>query len=64
MQRTGVTLGGFIQPSVARNLIDQQPNIEKGLCQRLLWLAPESSIVSFDQLQRVDTQFIDKIGKH
>ena len=34
MQWTRMTPGGFIQPSVARALIEQQSNVEKGLCQK------------------------------
>ena len=62
MERTGMTLGGFIQPSVARTLIEQQANVEKGLCQRFLWLVPEPTLVNFDQLQEVNAGFISKIG--
>ena len=63
MQRTGMTLGGFIQPSVARALIEQQSNVEKGLCQRFLWVVPKPAIVNFDQLQKVDTCFVSTIGE-
>lgn len=62
MAQTALTVGGFIQPSAARVLIEQQPNIEKGLCQRFLWLVPEPSHVTFDMLQRVDSNFIDDLG--
>ena len=64
IQRTGMTLGGFIQPSVARALIDQQSNVEKGLCQRFLWIVPKPTFVNFDQLQQVDTGFISSIGEY
>ena len=60
MQRT---LGGFIQPSVARILIEQQSNVEKGLCQRFLWIVPKPTIVTFDQLRQVDTGFTAAIGE-
>lgn len=63
MQHTGMTLGGFIQPSVARSLIEVQANVEKGLCQRFLWLVPQPTIVKFDQLQQVEASFVDTIGK-
>ena len=62
-QRTGMTLGGFIQPSVARALIEQQANVEKGMCQRFLWVVPKPAIVNFYQLQKVDTCFVSTIGK-
>ena len=62
MAQTALTVGGFIQPSAARVLIEQNSNIEKGLCQRFLWLVPEPSHVTFDMLQRVDSNFIDELG--
>ena len=61
--RTGITLGGFIQPSVARSLIELQPNVEKGLCQRFLWLVSQPTLKKFDQLQKVDDDFVSRIGK-
>ena len=64
MNRTGITLGGFIQPSVARSLIELQPNVEKGLCQRFLWLVPQPTLEKFDQLQKVDVDFISGIGMY
>ena len=63
MKCTGLTLGGFIQPSVARALIEQLPNIEKGLCQRFLWIVPEPKVVPFDQLQKVNIGFTSAISK-
>ena len=63
MQRTGMTLGGFIQPSVARSLIELQSNVEKGVCQRFLWLIPKPTVVKFDQLQEIDASFVATIGK-
>lgn len=61
MQHTGLTIGGFTQPSVARNLLEQPINIEKGLCQRFLWLVPKPSTVAFDDLQRVNIDFMTSI---
>jgi len=58
-----MTLGGFIQPSVARSLIELQSNVEKGLCQRFLWLVPQPTIVKFEQLQQVNADFVTTIGK-
>ena len=63
MTRTGITLGGFIKPSVARSLIELQPNVEKELCQRFLWLVPQPTLEKFDQLQKVDDDFVSGIGK-
>ena len=62
MQHTGMTIGGFIQPSVARSLIELQSNVEKGLCQRFLWLCPKATFVKFDQLQQIDENFSTTIG--
>ena len=63
LQRTGMTLGGFIQPGISRAIVEQPANVEKGLCQRFLWLVPQPCFDQFDQLQRVDEGFISSIGK-
>jgi len=63
MSHTGLTLGGFIQPTIARNLIEIQSNVEKGLCQRFLWVVPQPTVVSFEKLQRVNKEFTTSIGK-
>ena len=62
MQSTGITLGGFIQPGPARALLEVQANVEKGLCQRFLWLCPSATFVKFNQLQQVDRVFTAEIG--
>lgn len=62
MKQTGLTLGGFIQPSIARNLLEQPANMEKGLSQRFLWFVPKPSPVPFDELERVDQDFSASIG--
>ena len=41
MSTTSLTVGGFNQLSVARNLIELPGNAEKGLSQRFLWLFPK-----------------------
>ena len=64
MPFTGLTLGGFLQPSVARSLIEVQANIDKGLCQRFLWLAPERIIADVDQLQKPNSNFVNTIGRY
>lgn len=51
MDHTGLIVGGFIQPSVARKMIEAQGNVEKGLCQRFLWLIPEPVSTAFEDLQ-------------
>lgn len=62
MDHTGLTMGGFTQPSVARGLIEHPPNVEKGLCQRFLWLAPQPTLTKFNDLQCVDRSFTAEIG--
>lgn len=64
MPFTGLTLGGFLQPSVARSLIEVQANVDKGLCQRFLWLVPERIIADVDQLQKPDPDFVKSIGRY
>ena len=63
MSHTSLTVGGFIQPSMAKALIEMAQNIEKGLCQRFLWLAPKPVTVAFDDLEQVDSQFSASVGK-
>ena len=60
----GMTMGGFIQQSVAQALIELQSNVEKGLrMSTLLWLVPKPSIVKFEHLQQVNPYFVTSIGK-
>ncbi len=63
MDYTGLTVGGFTQPSVARGLIEYPPNVEKGLCQRFLWLLPKPNPTLFSELERVDETFSASIGE-
>lgn len=63
MNHTGLSLGGFTQPCVARNMLEHPANVEKGLCQRFLWLVPEPTTVAFEELQCVDSSFSTAIGK-
>ena len=63
MHHTGLTIGGFTQPSVARSLIEIPSNVEKGLCQRFLWVVPKPASVGFNELEKVDTDFTISIGK-
>ena len=64
MPFTDLTLGGFLQPSVARSLMEVQANVDKGLCQRFLWLVPERIIADVDQLQKPDPDFVKSIGRY
>ena len=63
MRHTGLTIGGFTQPSVARNLIEIPSNVEKGLCQRFLWVVPKPASVPFKDLEKVDTSFTVSVGE-
>ena len=62
IKRTGLTLGGFIQLSIARNILEQPANMEKGLSQRFLWFVPEPIPVPFDELEKVNRDFSASIG--
>lgn len=63
MSKTGLTLGGFTQPSVAANLVELLQSQEKGLAQRFLWILPKSSYGTFATLQEADEHFFDYLGK-
>jgi len=52
-----------MQPSIARSFIENSANIEKGLCQRFLWLAPEPVTSSFESLGKVNPGFTATISK-
>ena len=62
MGHTGLTVGGFTQPTVARNIVCNPGNSDKGLCQRFLWLLPKPKSVAFEELQKVDQGFCTSIG--
>jgi len=53
-----------VQPSIARNLLEQHTSVEKGLCQRILWCAPKPTMASFEELEKVDRQFTTAVGKY
>ena len=61
---TGLTLGGFIQPSIAQNLLEQPANVEKGLCQTFLWFVAKPTPVPFDDLEKVNRDFSASIGTY
>ena len=62
MEYTGLVVGGFTQPSVARGLIESIVNIEKGVCQRFLWVLPKPCPTKFCDLKEMNEEFSDKIG--
>ena len=57
MSSTNLTLAEFTQPAVARSLIENNANIEKGLSQRFMCNFPKPTYVNFETLQPVDTTF-------
>lgn len=59
MPKTGLTVGGFTQPSVATNLLELPQSSEKGLVQQFLWILPKPSYASLEQ---VDQEFRDYLG--
>lgn len=63
MECTGLTVGGFTQPAVARTLIEQASSAEKGLCQRFLWIFPKLVFAKFSTLEPVNAKFTEAIGE-
>ena len=63
MSDTRLTISGFTQPGVTRNLIEMPSNTEKGLSHRFLWVFPRPLYGSFDSLKEVDEDFTADIGK-
>ena len=63
METTGLTIGGFIQPSIARNILEQTANAEKGLCQRFLWFVPQPTPIPFDELTKVNREFSASVDR-
>ena len=63
MKRTSLTVGGFTQPSVAKQLFEQQASTDKGLTQRFLWIFPEPSFSDYATLEPVDKNFYNDTGK-
>ena len=57
MKKTGLMLGGFIQPNIAKNLLELPSNVEKGFCQRFLWFVPKPTPIPFDKLEKVNKDF-------
>ena len=63
MEHTGLTVGGFTQPNIAKGLIESQSNIGKGVCQRFLWIFPKPHPTKFNDLKPTDESFSNEIGK-
>lgn len=64
IKNTSLTIGGFNQPSVARNLIELPGNAEKCLSQCFLWICPKPINNSFTTLEGINKNFTNKIGKN
>ena len=62
MNTTRLTVGGFTQPSVARNLIDIPSNTDKGFSHRFLWTFPPPLFGKFENLGCVSQMFVDALG--
>ena len=63
MSKTGLTLGGFTQPSVAANLVELPQSQEKGLAQRFLWISPKPCFAKFATLEQVNEEFCKYLSK-
>lgn len=63
MSITGLTVGGFTQPTVARSFLQLPQAIEKGLVQRFLWIIPKPSFSPFSSLESANRNFSDYLGK-
>lgn len=64
MERTSLTVGGFTQPMVARQMIEQQGSTEKGLAQRFMWMFPQPLFTKFSNLEPVDEKFMESLGTY
>jgi len=62
MEYTALTIGGFTQPPVARSIIEQAGNVDKGLCQRFLWIFTEPVFAKFDTLAPISGMFTASLG--
>lgn len=62
MDVTALTIGGFTQPTVAKNLIELQASVEKGLPPRFLWMFPKLTYAEFESLEKVNESFTHSLG--
>lgn len=63
MNNTNLTVGGFTQPAIARNLIEIPSNSEKGLSHCFIWLFPNPLYQEFSQLGKANQTFIQRLGE-
>ena len=57
MNSTNLTVGGFTQPAIARNLIGIPSNSEKG------WVFPKPLYQEFSELGKANQTFIQRLVK-
>jgi len=63
MMKTGLTMGGFTQPSVANSLVESPQAIEMGMVLRFLWIFPKPIYSKFTKLQRTNQSFVEYLSK-
>lgn len=61
MDHTALTVGGFTQPGVARNIIEQHTGAERGFSQRFLWIFPKPAFAKFATLKPVPQETTESI---
>ena len=59
---TRLTIGGYNQPGVARNLIDMPADSEKGLSHRFIWIFSKPLFGKLTTLEEVQKKFSDDLG--
>ena len=64
MDRTALNIGGFTQPGVARNIIEQRNGAERGFSQRFLWIFPKPTFAEFASLKPVPEEISKSLGKN
>lgn len=63
MNSTNLTVGGFTQPAIARNLIEIPSNSDKGLSHRFIWVFPNPLYQEFSKLRKANQTFIQELGE-
>ena len=63
MNSTNLTMGGFTQPAIARNMIEIPSNLEKELSHRFIWVFPKPLYQEFSELGKAVQTFIQRLGK-
>ncbi|XP_065899115.1 uncharacterized protein [Dysidea avara] len=60
MPSTFLTVGGFTQPCVARNVMESS-STERGFSHRFMWMCPKPMYQTFSSLGEVNKSFIDNL---